>query len=91
MSGVDRPAPARYDARGERVGGPVMMNTIWAEVRDGKIVPLEEVRLAEGAKILVTILTDEDESRFWLGASQVSLAEIWDNDQDDVYAQLLKE
>lgn len=29
-------------------------------------------------------------SEFWLGSSQTSLDTLWDNDEDDVYAQLLK-
>ena len=35
-------------------------------------------------------LPDED-SQFWLHASQPGLSAIWDNPQDDVYAQLLEE
>ena len=47
-----------------------MMTTVWAEVRDGKIVPLEDIRLTDGTRVLVTVLTDEDEDPFWLGVSQ---------------------
>ncbi len=32
----------------------------------------------------------KSESEFWLGASQTSLDSLWDNDEDDVYAQLLE-
>jgi hypothetical protein len=32
----------------------------------------------------------EDESNFWMEASQPALAEVWDNPQDDVYKELLK-
>ena len=46
--------------------------------------------LPEGALVLVTLLPQEDESQFWMQASQASLAEVWDNPQDDIYAQLLK-
>lgn len=38
----------------------------------------------------VSHLTDE-ETEFWSQASQPSLARIWDNPEDDVYCQLLKE
>jgi hypothetical protein len=31
----------------------------------------------------------EDESNFWVGASQSALAEIWDNPQDDVFHELM--
>jgi hypothetical protein len=49
---------------------------------------LELSELPEGAKVLVTVLPDE-EAEFWLQASQTSLDSVWDNTEDDVYAQLL--
>lgn len=67
-----------------------MSKTLRAIVREGKIEPLEQVDLPEGSKALVTLLPD-DEAEFWLQASQASLDAIWDNPEDDVYAQLLKE
>ena len=66
-----------------------MLNTAWAIVREGKIELLEQVDLPEGRKVLVTLLPDED-TLFWLHTSQVSLDTIWDNAEDDVYAQLLE-
>ena len=48
----------------------------------------ERVDLPEGARVLVTLLPDE-EAGFWSGASENSIAAIWDNTVDDVYAQLL--
>lgn len=65
-----------------------MMNTIWAIVREGKIVPLENIEIPEGAKVLVTLLSDDDD--FWLAASQPALNAVWDNPEDDVYAELLE-
>jgi hypothetical protein len=67
-----------------------MLQTMWATVLDGQIQLAEHVELPEGTKLLVTVLS-EDENRFWLGASQSSLAAIWDNAEDDAYAQLLEE
>jgi predicted DNA-binding antitoxin AbrB/MazE fold protein len=67
-----------------------MMQTLWAVIHGGKIELAEPVDLPEGAKVLVTLLS-EDETRFWTDASQKSLAAIWDNAEDDAYAQLLKE
>ncbi len=67
-----------------------MLKTLWAIIREGKIEVLEKVNLPEGTKVLVTLLSD-DESEFWLRTSQVSLDAIWDNAEDDVYGQLLKE
>jgi hypothetical protein len=66
-----------------------MLHTVWAIVRDGKIELLERVQLPEGAKALVTLFPQE-EATFWLGAGRASLDSVWDNPEDDVYAQLLK-
>lgn len=66
-----------------------MLKTLWATVRQGKIELLESSELPEGAKVLVTLLPDE-ETEFWLQASQTSLDKVWDNTEDDVYAQLLQ-
>ncbi|MBD1811219.1 hypothetical protein NDA07_17830 [Microcoleus vaginatus DQ-U2] len=64
-----------------------MLKTLWATVRQGKIELLELSELPEGAKVLVTVLPHE-EAEFWLQASQTSLDTVWDNTEDDVYAQL---
>jgi hypothetical protein len=66
-----------------------MLKTLWATVRQGKIELLEPGELPEGTRVLVTLLPDE-EFEFWLQTSQVSLDAIWDNTEDDVYAELLK-
>jgi hypothetical protein len=65
-----------------------MLQTLWATIRQGKIELLESMELPEGTKVLVTLLPD-DETGFWLQASQASLDTVWDNTEDDVYAQLL--
>ena len=67
-----------------------MSKTLRAVIHKGKIEPLEQVNLPEGSKVLVTLLPDEG-VEFWLQASQAPLDKIWDNPEDDVYAQLLKE
>jgi putative hemolysin len=59
-----------------------------ATVRDGKIELLEPIMLPDGVQVLVTILS-EDEHAFWQDASESALRQIWDNDEDDVYAKLL--
>lgn len=68
-----------------------MMNTVWAVVREGKIVPLEEIEAPEGAKVLVTLLSGEETAGFWAAASEASLVAVWENAEDDVYAELLEE
>jgi predicted DNA-binding antitoxin AbrB/MazE fold protein len=66
-----------------------MLNTIEAVVQNGQIIPLEKLDIPDGTKALVTLLA-EDENEFWLSASESSLDEIWNNEEDDVYAELLK-
>lgn len=65
-----------------------MLNTLKAVVREGRIQLLEQADIPEGTEVLVTVLSDDTE--FWLRASESSLASIWDNQEDDVYGQLLK-
>ncbi len=66
-----------------------MLKTLWATVQKGKIELLEVSELPEGAKVLVTLFSSDYESEFWLQASQTSLDAVWDNVEDDIYAQLL--
>lgn len=65
-----------------------MLNTIRAVVREGKIELLEKVEIPEGTEVLVTPLVDEPD--FWLKVSESSLDSVWDNSEDDVYAELLE-
>ena len=58
-----------------------MLQTLWATVRQGKIELLESTELPEGTKVLVTLLPD-DETGFWLQASQTSLESVWDNTEE---------
>jgi predicted DNA-binding antitoxin AbrB/MazE fold protein len=68
-----------------------MLQTIWAVIRGGKIEPLEDIPLPEGAKVIVTLVSEEEDTQFWLSASETSLTEVWENTEDDVYAELLQE
>jgi hypothetical protein len=65
-----------------------MLSTIHAVVRDGKIELLEPVSLPDGAHVLVTILNDDDQL-FWQQASESAIKHVWDNAEDDIYAELL--
>ena len=67
-----------------------MLRTVWAIVREGKIQLLENISLPDGAKVLVTVLAQEEEQHFWLNVSEESLASVWDNTEDDIYAELLQ-
>ncbi|MGL6281608.1 MAG: hypothetical protein ACRC2J_04295 [Microcoleaceae cyanobacterium] len=66
-----------------------MMKTLWGTVKQGKIELLESADLEEGMQVLVTFIPD-NQSEFWLQASQLSLDKVWDNTEDDIYAELLK-
>ena len=66
-----------------------MINTVWATVHEGRIEPLDKITAPEGTRVLVTLLL-EDEADFWRDASSVSLDEVWDNAEDDRYAELLE-
>lgn len=65
-----------------------MLQTVWAVIHDGKIEPLGAFAFPEGAKVIVTLLPEDDEPRFWLSASETSLTEVWENSEDDIYAEL---
>ncbi len=66
----------------------MMSKTIRAIVRAGKIELLEKVELPDGTEVLVTPLVDEPD--FWVGVSESALNAVWDNSEDDVYAELLE-
>jgi len=66
-----------------------MLNTVWAVVHEGRIETLGTINAPEGTRALVTLLV-EDEADFWQAASSESLDEVWDNAEDDVYAELLE-
>ena len=61
-----------------------------ATVRQGKIELSDRLELPEGTKVLVTVLPN-DQAEFWKESSQVSLDKVWNNSEDDIYAELLEE
>jgi hypothetical protein len=65
-----------------------MPKTVWATFRQGKVELLEQMEVPDGTRVLVTILPEQEEE-FWLQSSKVSLDAVWDNEEDDVYSQLL--
>lgn len=50
-----------------------MLKSVWAIVR----------------KVLITLISGEDEQPFWLTASETAINKVWDNQDDDIYAELL--
>jgi len=65
-----------------------MPNRVSAVIRGGKVELLEPVQLPDGTRVVVTPLDPHD--TFWQNISQRSLDDVWDNPEDDVYAELLK-
>ncbi len=68
-----------------------MIQTMWAVVHNGKVELTEPGQLPEGASVLVTVLPENQDDPFWLQAVGRSLAAVWDNAEDDVYAELVQE
>lgn len=64
-----------------------MLSPIRAVVNNGRI-ELENINVPDGTEVLVTVLSNGDD--FWLNASEPSLNVIWDNPEDDIYAELLE-
>lgn len=67
-----------------------MLKTVTAVVRSGKIELLEPIPLPEGARLLVTMLPNGEEEQFWVQVSDHAVRPVWENAEDDVYADLLE-
>lgn len=65
-----------------------MMSTIRAVVREGRVELLEPTEIPEGTEAFVTLLTDIN-AEFWRQAGQPAADAVWNNHEDDVYAELL--
>lgn len=65
------------------------MNVIEGVVKNGRIVPTTAVTLREGSRAIIT-LVDRGDNDFWLSASEESAASVWENSDDDAYAELLE-
>ncbi len=66
-----------------------MLDAVRAVVKNGKVHILENINMSEEANFLVTILSTE-EAQFWLNASEESLHSVWDNEEDNIYEELLQ-
>ena len=65
-----------------------MSNAMRTVFREGHIVLLDQVKIPEGTELRVTPVAEDTD--FWLQVSAVALKDVWDNSEDDVYAELLK-
>lgn len=68
-----------------------MIVTIQAVYEAGAFRPLQPVKLAEHKVVHISLdVPQEDLERHeWLAQSEHTLLQVWDNDGDDVYNELL--
>jgi hypothetical protein len=68
-----------------------MSITLKAKFDGEKILLLEPYPLEVGAELIITIPENEDEERrIWLEASQIQLAELYDEDEPEFPHSLIK-
>ena len=67
-----------------------MLTTVKGIIQKNRIRLVEKVDIPEGTKLLITILSPEEDEQFWQNASLSSLSKIWNNSEDNIYAKLLK-
>ncbi len=72
-----------------------MLETIEAVIdMQGQVQLLEKIKLTKKHRALVTILGETDyfidENDFFTSASNSKSDEIWNNEEDDIYAELLE-
>ena len=68
---------------------PVMKTTVDAIYEHGKLLLPKPLSLPEKSRVRVTIESDT-EREAWLKLSEKALMKTWDNDDDDVFNELLK-
>ena len=66
-----------------------MTTTVDAIYENGKLVLQQPLPLPEHAHVRVTIESDLERAA-WLKLSEESLTQIWDNDADDIFKELLE-
>ena len=66
-----------------------MTTTVEAIYENGKLLLPRPLSLPEKAHVRVTIESDPERDA-WLKLSEASLTQVWDNDADDVFNELLK-
>jgi predicted DNA-binding antitoxin AbrB/MazE fold protein len=70
-----------------------MSVAIKAIYEQGKLRPLEPLRLAEHTVVNISLETDADdpERGEWLAQGERNLMKTWDNEADDVYNALVSQ
>ncbi len=77
------------DAKGNPVGVIVPIE-IWQEIEAEQETAYLTKSETMKKRLLEAKQRGEDGDDFWLSASENSLNEIWNNEEDDIYAELLK-
>jgi len=67
-----------------------MTTTIEAIYENGRLVLPRPLSLPEHAHVRVTIETTDTDREAWLKLSEDSLTQVWANDADDVFNELLQ-
>ncbi len=65
-----------------------MLITHQAEYREGKLILPQDKSIPDGSKVLVTIVSEPTED-YLVKASEQTLDKVWNNDEDDIYEELL--
>jgi predicted DNA-binding antitoxin AbrB/MazE fold protein len=84
-----RPTPQRVTFGIPLRYSSAMIKTIDATYEDGKLVLEQPLPLPEHTHVRVIIDTDSERAG-WLALSEESLREVWDNDADEVFNDLLQ-
>ena len=66
-----------------------MTTTVDAIYENGKIVLPQLLDLPEKARVRVTIESADSEREAWLKLSEQTLVKVWDNEDDDIFNELL--
>jgi predicted DNA-binding antitoxin AbrB/MazE fold protein len=68
---------------------PAMTTTVEAIYENGKLVLPQPLSLPENSRVRVTIESADAEREAWLKLSEETLKKTWDNNDDDVFNELL--
>jgi predicted DNA-binding antitoxin AbrB/MazE fold protein len=66
-----------------------MTTTVEAIYENGKLVLPQPLSLPENSRVRVTIESADAEREAWLKLSEETLKKTWDNNDDDVFNELL--
>jgi hypothetical protein len=66
-----------------------MLKTFQTQYKQGKIILTSELKIPENSVIFVSYV-DNSKDDFFLNAQESSLENLWNNNEDDIYEQLLK-